>query len=413
MTQEVKNKGWTVVFAGLGINLALGILYTWSIFKGEITKSISAGGDFNWDMASVNDPYAVCCLVFAFAMILAGKVQDKLGPRVTAIIGGVLVGAGMIWISQTTSYVSWVLGFGVLTGVGIGFGYASATPPALKWFPAAKTGLIAGIVVSGFGLASVYIAPLAKYLIGLWGLLGSMKFFGIAFLILVSLLGMLLCNPPAGFVPGGTAASKPGAAKPAGPEFSASHMLGQSSFWILWIVYFIAAGAGLMVIGSVAGMAAKSLGEYAFVAVATMAVGNAGGRLAAGMLSDRIGRKATLMLMLAFQAVLMFLAIPLVGSETTSAVILVALATAIGFNYGTNLALFPAFTKDLWGLKSFGANYGMVFTAWGVGGFVLSRLSQMLKVSTGTFASSFITAGVLLILGIILTKFGLKKHDQG
>lgn len=412
MTQAVKNKGWTVVFAGLGINLALGILYTWSIFKGEITKSINTGGAFNWDMSSVNDPYAVCCLVFAFAMILAGKVQDKLGPRFTAIIGGVLVGAGMIWISQTTSYVSWVLGFGVLTGLGLGFGYASATPPALKWFPAAKTGLIAGIVVSGFGLASVYIAPLATYLIGLWGLQGSMMFFGVAFLILVSLLGMFLCNPPAGFVPG-AAVSKSGTINAPGPEFSASHMLRQRSFWLLWVVYFIAAGAGLMVIGSVAGMAAKSLGELAFVAVATMAVGNAGGRLAAGMLSDRIGRKATLMCMLAFQAALMFLAIPLVGSESTSAVVLVSLATAIGFNYGTNLALFPAFTKDLWGLRSFGANYGMVFTAWGVGGFVLSRLSQMLKVSTGSFTSSFITAGVLLILGIILTHFGLKRHSQG
>ena len=99
-----------------------------------------------WDKASINDPYAVCCLVFAGTMIVAGKCQDKFGPRVTIIIGGLLVGAGFITISQSSSYWIWVFGFGVLAGMGMGFAYSAATPPALKWFPT-KTGLIAGIVV--------------------------------------------------------------------------------------------------------------------------------------------------------------------------------------------------------------------------------------------------------------------------
>src|SRR5208337_4000644 len=126
MAQKVKNKGWIVTFSGTGINLALGILYTWSIFKGAIKQSIEAGGTgaFNWDLAKLNDPYAVCTLVFAFAMILAGKCQDKFGPRITAFIGGILVGLGFLLISQTTSYVAWILGFGVLAGAGIGFGYS-------------------------------------------------------------------------------------------------------------------------------------------------------------------------------------------------------------------------------------------------------------------------------------------------
>ncbi|WP_156506089.1 MFS transporter, partial [Oleiphilus sp. HI0117] len=163
MSEILKNPGWKVAIAGTGINLALGVLYTWSIYQSKIVESIEAGGagGFNWDRASVGDPYAICCLVFAFTMILAGKCQDLLGPRVTALIGGVLVGAGLLVISQSTSYTAWVLGFGVLTGAGIGFGYASATPPALKWFPGGQTGLIAGLVVAGFGLAPVYIAPLA------------------------------------------------------------------------------------------------------------------------------------------------------------------------------------------------------------------------------------------------------------
>jgi OFA family oxalate/formate antiporter-like MFS transporter len=403
----VKNRGWSVAFAGIGINLALGILYTWSIFKGAIAKSIETGGKgaFDWELASLNDPYAVCCIVFAFAMILAGKCQDKFGPRSTALVGGILVSLGFIWISQSTHYVAWVVGFGVLAGTGIGFGYSSATPPALKWFPPAKTGMIAGLVVSGFGLASLYIAPLAKYLLTTWGLQKAMMFFGVAFLFVVCGLSQLLVNPPRGYVPEGPV-RRVGSASPAGGasgnEKGAAEMLKTFTFWKLWFVYFIGAGAGLMVIGSVAGMAKKSMGDAAFVVVAIMAVGNAGGRIVAGVLSDKIGRSATLLIMLLFQAVMMFSCIPFMGSNA-SALVLIVLATFIGFNYGTNLSLFPSFTKDFWGLKNFGVNYGIVFTAWGVGGFVMSRISQMFRASSGSFTSSFILAGSLLVVGAVIT----------
>lgn len=164
-----------------------------------------------------------------------------------------------------------------------------------------------------------------------------------------------------------------------------------------------------MVIGSVAEMAKKSMGDYAFLVVACMAVGNAGGRVVAGLLSDRIGRKATLAIMMGAQAVLMFVCKFLVGADV-NAVLLVLLATGIGFNYGTNLSLFPSFAKDLWGLRSFGINYGLLFTAWGVGGFVLSRLSQMLQSSTGSFTASFLSAGVLLLVGLALVLGGLKER---
>ncbi|OGP85207.1 MAG: MFS transporter [Deltaproteobacteria bacterium RBG_16_54_11] len=406
MAQKVKNKGWSVTFSGTGINLALGILYTWSIFKVAIKQSIEAGGTgaFSWDLAKLNDPYAACCLVFAFAMILAGKCQDKFGPRITAFIGGILVGLGFLLISQTTNYYLWILGFGVLAGAGIGFGYSSATPPALKWFPPQKTGLIAGLVVAGFGLASVYIAPLSKYLLQIWGLQSAMLFFAIAFLIVVCSLSLLLVNPPAGYVPKGKAkAGKKAPVVAAQTEASPSHMIKTLAFCKIWFIYFIGAGAGLMVISSVSDMAKKSMGELAFVAVAILAIGNAGGRIIAGLISDKIGRKATLIIMLSFQAILMLVAIPVVGAEQTSALVMVLLATFVGFNYGTNLSLFPALTKDKWGLKNFGINYGIVFTAWGVGGFVMSRLSQMLYASSKSYTSSFLTAVAFLIVGVIIT----------
>ncbi len=392
----VTNRGRLVTFAGLGINLALGVLYTWSMFKGAIEN------EFGWKGSQLNDPYALCCLVFAFAMIVAGRCQDKFGPRLTASIGGVLVGVGMVLISTTNSYGLWLLGFGVLIGIGIGFGYSSATPPALKWFPPAKTGLIAGLVVAGFGLAPVYLAPTSQYLLGHFGLQKSMLILGIAFVVIVCGLAQFLVNPPSGYV---ASAAKSATAKPtATVNASPSQILHTPKFWLLWVIYFIGAGAGLMVISSVSGMAKKSMGDLAFVAVAVMAIGNAGGRIGAGTLSDKIGRRWTLMLVLLIQAVLMFIAIPVTASKEMAAVVIVLVAALIGANYGANLALFPSFAKDLWGLKSFGVNYGVLFTAWGVGGFVLPRIQQMLTArSGGSYTSSFVSAGVLLVVGAALT----------
>jgi nitrate/nitrite transporter NarK len=409
-----------VTAAGTGINLALGVLYTWSIFKYDIKESIEKGtGGFNWDIAALNDPYAVCCLVFAFTMILAGKSQDVIGPRRTAVIGGLLVGASFIWISQSTTYLSWVLGFGVLCGAGIAFGYSAATPAALKWYPPNKTGRISGIVVSGFGLASVYIAPLATYLLATLGLQSAMLFFGIAFFIIVSALSMLLRDPPDGYVPEGFVerrdiSGKNNVARALFKDLEASpwEILRTPAFWTVWALYFIGAGAGLMVIGSLAGMARNSMGEGAFLAVAILAVGNAGGRITAGMLSDRIGRKRTLAAVFSFQAALMFMAIPIVGAEQASALLLVLLATFIGFNYGANLAIFPSITKDLWGMKSFGINYGMLFTAWGIGGFVMSKVSQSLLATSGSYRASFIAAGILLVCGLLATMLMKDQKDE-
>ena len=403
MTEAIKNRGWSVTFAGTGINLALGVLYTWSIFQAAIKKSIEQGGEgaFTWDPASVSDPYAVCCLVFAFSMILAGKVQDQFGPRLTATIGGALVGAGLLLVSQSTSYTVWVLGFGVLTGAGIGFGYSSATPPALKWFPSGKTGLIAGLVVAGFGLAPVYIAPLATYLLGAYGLHKAMMIFGVAFFVVVSVLATFLVNPPKGYVPVNLNPDEdqPATSAKTHADMGTAQVLRSPQFWKLWVLYFIGSGAGLMVIGNVASMAKASMGEAAFVAVAIMAVGNASGRIIAGVASDAIGRRLALVFFFLLQAVNMFLAIFVVGAQGAVALMIVLSATFIGFNYGTNLALFPAYAKTWWGLKSFGTNYGCLMTAWGVGGFAMTRVSSMLVASTGGYVASFTLAGALLVIG--------------
>jgi nitrate/nitrite transporter NarK len=394
-----KNKGWVVTFSGVGINLALGVLYAWSVIKAAIEVEIDRG-TWAWDKASLNDPYAVALLVFAFMMIPAGRMLDKLGPRFTASLGGILVGLGLVVASLSNSLWGWILGFGVLAGSGIGLAYASATPAAVKWFPSRRTGLIAGLVVSGFGLASAYIAPLATYMQRSLGIGSTILWLGAAFLIVVVILSQFLANPPTGYDP--EESVKGAGSKAATPqrEYTWKEMMGTPAFWVVWMIYFIGAGAGLMVIGAANKMAKAAFAESAWIALTLLALGNAAGRIVAGVLSDKIGRRATLQIMLAFQSVMIF-SLLLVPED--SALLILLVSTFLGFNYGSNLALFPSITKDFYGLKNFGLNYGIVFTAWGVGGFVLARVSQMLVKQTNSLNYSCIMAGTLLVGAVVLT----------
>jgi OFA family oxalate/formate antiporter-like MFS transporter len=407
--KPVKNLGWQVTFAGLGINLALGVLYSWSVISNMIPA------EWNWKETEKSWPYSIACLVFALMMVPAGRLQDKFGPRLVASIGGILVGLGLILAGTTTSYIGYIVGFGLLAGTGIGFGYASATPPAVKWFPAAKTGLIAGLVVAGFGLASVYIAPLTTALIGAIGVEKTMLSLGIAFLVAVTILAQFLIAPPKGFVPAGSNSAKSSGAAAKKEDFSPGEMLGQFQFYLLWFMYACGAGAGLMIIAKLSKIVEFQGGiKLGFILVAVLAVGNGGGRILAGMISDKIGRKPTLAICFLFQAVLMVL---LTAAQKESYLahvgVLAAISALIGANYGANLSLFPSITKDLYGLKNFGVNYGLVFTAWGVGGFLLSLLAGYLYEQYHTFTySCYIAAGLLVLAAIGTSLVKSPRHSE-
>jgi OFA family oxalate/formate antiporter-like MFS transporter len=390
-----KNRGWTVTFAGTGINLALGVLYAWSVISKQITK------EWGWNETQAALPYSVAIAAFAFMMVPAGRLQDKFGPRLVATLGGIFCGIGFIIASLGQSLVGLVIGFGILAGTGIGFGYASATPPAVKWFPPARTGLIAGLVVAGFGLASVYIAPVANYLLGTFGIQSTFLILGIAFFIIVVLLSQLLKNPPAGYKPvAKPAQAKSGAPKAAGTvDYEWSEMLRTPQFMLLWIMYVFGAGAGLMIIGKLAKIVDLQAGIKAgFIFVAMLAIGNAAGRVIAGVLSDKIGRTWTMFAVFVFQAVLMLV---LRGLDSYGTLFVASML--IGFNYGANLSVFPSATKDYFGLKNFGVNYGFVFTAWGVGGILGPLLSGQIFDSYKNFSHAYLIAAICLMIAACLT----------
>lgn len=406
MTLSGTARGWVVTFAGLGVNLALGVLYAWSV----IAKSLTA--DWGWSAGQASLPYAIACGVFAVAMVFAGRAQDKYGPRLVASLGGVFTGAGLIVASFATPERTWpiAVGFGLLSGLGIGLGYAAATPAAVKWFPPQRKGLITGLVVAGFGLASVYIAPTTTWLLHTQGVDGTFRTLGIAFLVVVVGLAQLLVNPPAGYVPAGAEAAKK-AVSSAGDkrDFDWREMVRTKQFALLWLMYAFASFAGLMIIGHMAKIAALQMVgiDLGFVLVAVLAVGNALGRVVAGVVSDRIGGVRTMLVVFVLQAAMMG-----VLSISGTPGMLVPVAAAVGFCYGANLSLFPSTTAGFFGTTHLGVNYGLVFTAWGVGGVFGSMTAGSIVDSTGSYAVAYAIAAGLCVLAAGLT-FATKAPDPG
>jgi MFS transporter, OFA family, oxalate/formate antiporter len=391
-------RGWVVVLAGTGLNLALGILYAWSVFSKQLVEPVARGG-FGWTKTQATLPYTIAIACFALMMVPAGRLQDRLGPRVVASLGGILTGLGLVVASLATpgSVAPALLGFGLLAGTGFGLGYAAATPAAVKWFPPAKKGLITGIVVAGFGIAPVYIAPLSKHLLATYGVAASFRFLGVAFLVVATAFAQLIRNPSQ---PAQAAPARGGAAAEPRPDQTWREMIRTPLFYMLWVQYACAATAGLMIIGHMAKIVAVQSGDtiqVGFVFVSLLAAFNAGGRIAAGVISDYIGRVVTIGIVCILQATMMFF----FPSFTTVGGFVLG-AAAVGFSYGACLSLFPATTADRWGTKNMGLNYGVLFTAWGVGGVVGPTLAGRIADRTGSYAGAYEVAGLLLMFAFVL-----------
>ncbi len=393
----MNRRGWIVTLAGMGLNLALGILYAWSVFSKQLVETVEKGG-FGWTKTSATLPYTLAIACFALMMIPAGRLQDKLGPRLVASIGGVLTGVGLVVASFAGPSAVWpaVVGFGLLAGTGFGLGYAAATPAAVKWFPPEKKGLITGLVVAGFGIAPVYIAPLSKALIATYGIGIAFRILGIAFLVTATAFSQAIRNPP----PDHVVPKKAAAATAAKADVVWRDMIRTPTFWMLWLQYAFAATAGLMIIGHMAKIVAVQSGntiQAGFVFVALLAVFNASGRVIAGIISDYIGRVVTIALVSVSQALVMFFFSTL---STVPGFILGA--AVVGFSYGACLSLFPATAADHWGTKNMGLNYGILFTAWGVGGVIGPTLAGRIADATGSYAGAYHVAGLLVTLAFLL-----------
>lgn len=387
--------GWLVAGAGFGINLALGVLYSWSVFS----KSLTA--EWGWSTSQASLPYSVAVGSFAIVTAFAGRVQDRLGPRVVATAGGVLLGLGLIVSSYASpdNALPMVLGFGAMCGSGIAMGFISAFPAAAKWFPETRRGLVTGLVVSGFGIASVYIAPLTQTLLGAYGIPRTFRTLGTAFLISTVVLAQFLKNPPAGYLPGPNPPPDilETRCPPTRREYDWHESVRTVQFWLLWLMYGLTAFAGVMIIGHMARIAGEQVPgpDLGFLLVAVLAVGNALGRIVAGVVSDRIGSVRTMRYVFLAQA-----AVVLLLSLADTVPVLAVLAFLVGFDYGADLSLFPCTVSEYFGPRNQGVNYGLVFTSWGVGGVFGAMAAGALFDSTGSYVPAYLlAAGMCAIAG--------------
>jgi MFS transporter, OFA family, oxalate/formate antiporter len=389
MELSYRSKGWIVAIAALATNLILGILYSWSIIQKALVN------EWGWTNTQASLPYTVCIATFAVMMIFAGRAQDKYGPKPVAFLGGILFGAGLIASSFTRNPALMIITFGILGGMGIGFGYSAVTPCAIKWFGPKKKGIISGIVVSGVGLSPVYIAPLTNSLLKTHSIEQTFLFLGLFTLAGVTLFSLLLRNPPIA-ISTGTSSDKMGYSH----DYSWQKMIRTRPFLLLWLSYLMSAAAGLMLLGHLAGIASvQAKWQAGFILVVILSVFNALGRVSGGFLSDKAGRINALLIVFLLQAANMFM-----FSFYQSIPALIAGAVFAGLSYGALFALFPAVTAEFYGIRNLGVNYGLVFTGWGVAGIIGPVIGGMVADITGTYNISYIISAFMLVTGALLVK---------
>ncbi len=414
-------KAWITTSAGTAINLCLGILYAWSIWKKALVNVDLAGQPMTglnegWHYltnAQAATPFSLCVMIFAVMMIPGGRIQDKYSPKAGALLGGVLLAIGCVVAGLMKSYAGLIIGFGIIGGIGMGLGYAAPTPAALKWFGHKRRGLVAGIVVSGYGGAAIYIGILGQLLIDRYGITGSFVALGIFFALVVMVASRLLFEPPEGYEPPSPVKS-PAGGDTAGQmtvNYTAGQMLKTWQFYALLFMFMLNTQSGLLIIANAAGLLKESgktvpfLMANAWILVSYGGLVNASGRIGTGWYSDKLGRGTAYVINCCISSLCLF-SLPFVIS--TKNVVLLFIVVGIAYwQYGGGLSLLPSFTADYFGEKNLGVNYGLVFLGWGLG-FFMAKLGGTIEDITGSLNYAFYISGVLLIVGAALSRI-IKK----
>lgn len=428
--QKVMNR-WIVVVGAIIIQLCLGAIYAWSAFTAKLTAA-----PYSFSKTETQVIFSVGLFSFAVVMaLIAGNWQKKVGPRVVALTGGIVLGIGYAVAGFAgSSFWGILLGVGILGGAGIGLGYVCPIAALVKWFPD-KKGLITGLAVAGFGFGALIWIKLTSGFVfgpidltpgwtGLYGMGWTVNqvflLYGIVFAILVILGSLTLVNPPDGWLPKGwTPPSGAAAAASGARDFRVGEMARTPQFWGLFFIFMVGATAGLMVIGVIKlfgmdALAANGIALDNANAITGTAMGlfyalmNGLGRIVWGSVSDKLGRRNSIALMSLLQGVMMILFFYVGGTEWG----LYLGAAVIGFNFGGNFALFPAATADFFGNTNVGTNYPWVFMSYGVGGIVGPILGGAMG-DAKAWMWAFLPAGIACIVAAaIAMMLQPPKHAQ-
>lgn len=388
---------WIPLLGGvLGSTTCGLLLYAWSVF----IQPLSA--EFGWSRAEISMAFSICALMFGLATFISGRMSDRFGPRIVVIIGSIILGTGFTAAGYIDQKWQLYLAYGFIAGTGGGLVYLPPIATAPKWWPDRRA-LATGFAVVGLGLGSFIMAPLATKIIGHPDLGWRYVFIyvGIAMGTMGLMSAFCLSNPPPKWKPASWNPLQPTGTDPLAVEqdFTFNEAVSTYQFWVFYLAFFCGCFAGLMVIGHVAGHGTDSglTSMQAAMAVSALAVCNAVTRVVIGYVADRIGAKMSLVLILAVQVAALLLLYP-AGSNV---VFLVVIAALIGWNYGGMFTLFPSTCLQYYGARSQGANYGLLFTAFGLAGFLGPLMGGILKDSTGTYSIPFITGAAVVAVSAV------------
>jgi OFA family oxalate/formate antiporter-like MFS transporter len=395
MQERVSNR-WGIAVAGVAIQIMLGAVYAWSVFRKPLSTEYQAS------VTEVNLAFTITIVALGFSAFFGGLWMERKGPRIVAITAGLLYGAGVILAGlSSSSVVLLYLTYGLLAGIGIGLGYIVPIATLVKWFPD-KRGFITGIAVAGFGAGALVTAPVATRLINVTGSpFTTFTILGVVYLVAVVGAALFLKNPPPNYVPEGwDPAQEKQSTERSGRDFELRGALSTWQWYALWALLFLNVTAGIAIITEAAPIAQEVTGATPLVAaglVSIISVGNGAGRFLWAWLSDLIGRKWVFLTMFLLQAVL-FLVMPAVSAFVLFAVLAFIVVSCYGGGFGT----MPAFAADYFGSKNVGKVYGLMLTAWGIAGVSGPLIISYVKDSTGAYANAFyILAGVMLVSAIV------------
>jgi OFA family oxalate/formate antiporter-like MFS transporter len=407
--ENLERKRWLIAAAAVVMQLCLGTVYAWSVFKKPLMTS------HGWSETATQATFMILMAVVGTAAVFGGTLVDKKGPRFVATVGGILFGIGTLLTGladQIGSLTLLYIGYGVVGGIGNGFGYVTPIATLIRWFPD-KRGLVTGLAVMGFGAGAFFMGQIAPKMIISMGVAKTYYIWGVIFLILVTGAAQLYKNPPQGWLPAGF---KPGSAKgkSAAESIPFNKAIKTRQWWMLWAMLFLNVSAGIGLISQLSPMAQdilknsiqgqptpdqlKAIAITAGTVLAIASIFNGLGRLIWSWMSDAVGRKAVFAIMFLSQAVL-YMLLPKIANVTMFGI----MASYLLACYGGGFATMPAFAADTFGPGYIGRVYGTMLTAWSCAGIAGPLIFARVKEATQNYEGALFTAAGMLIVGFIIT----------
>ena len=399
--QDPTRGRWWLVAAALLLQFSIGAVYAWSVFS----RALTAAEPFRLSQVEASLPFVVTIGMIFIGAYIGGRLQDRAGPRPVALVGGIIYAAGVILASFAQNRDQlWllILGYGVISGFGLGFAYIVPIAMLQKWFPD-KRGLITGLAVGGFGFGAVLTAPIAQRLIDANTQVPTRAFLplGIGYLALSLIGASFFRNPPPGYHVPGFSPATTGRVVDSGKDYTEKEALRTPQWYLLMSILTLNVTAGIALISQAAASATDIAGYSAVGAasvVGVLAIFNGGGRIFWGWVSDHIGRMPAFAAMLGLQGICLLL-IP----HASNPALFFILAAIVYLCYGGGFGTMPATAGNFFGMRHAGAIYGLMLVGWSLGGLIGPLVISTLIGSAENYVLGYTVIAVIALAATSLT----------